>query len=122
MTGRRKTRSFTFDELSPLVKYDPDTGHFFSLTDAELRILRHNRGYVVVSLCGVQFLAHRLAWLLMTREWPPEHTDHINRDRSDNRWVNLRLASISQNNANSIKTKPRNLPTGVWRNSHKTKR
>ncbi len=36
----------------------------------------------------------------MTGAWP-DQIDHINGDRMDNRWANLRLATNSQNHANS---------------------
>jgi hypothetical protein len=36
----------------------------------------------------------------MTGAWPPGLIDHVNMKKSDNRWVNLRLATASQNNAN----------------------
>jgi hypothetical protein len=39
----------------------------------------------------------------MTGEWPSE-IDHINLDKADNRWTNLRLATRRLNNAN---TRPR---------------
>src|SRR5690606_167269 len=44
--------------------------------------------------------AHRLAFLYMTGEMPEKVVDHINGDRSDNRWENLRCANQSQNMAN----------------------
>lgn len=36
----------------------------------------------------------------MTGEWPENDVDHKNRDRSDDRWANLREATRSQNKAN----------------------
>lgn len=40
----------------------------------------------------------------MTGEDPGDlFVDHINRDPSDNRWANLRLATRSQNGANSVR-------------------
>ena len=47
------------------------------------------------------YVAHRLAWLYMTGEWPRHEIDQINLDRSDNRFCNLRPANRSQNSANS---------------------
>lgn len=46
------------------------------------------------------FLAHRVIWMLKTGEWPTLTVDHINLDRADNRWLNLRLATHAQNCAN----------------------
>lgn len=36
----------------------------------------------------------------MTGKWPTSQVDHINGDRSDNRWANLRQATQSQNSMN----------------------
>ena len=45
-------------------------------------------------------LAHRLVWLWVHGEWPSTMMDHINMNKDDNRLVNLRLATMSQNKSN----------------------
>jgi len=61
----------------------------------------HPDGYLRLSLylAGKEcmFLAHRVAHFMMTGEWPQEQVDHINGDRSDNRWTNLRPATNAEN-------------------------
>lgn len=57
-----------------------------------------------------EYRAHRIIWLMMTGEWPPEEIDHIDHDPSNNRWANLRLASSSQNEIN--RGVPRNNTSG----------
>ena len=44
---------------------------------------------------------HRIGWALHTGKWPARIIDHINRDPLDNRFVNLREATPSQNRANT---------------------
>jgi len=45
----------------------------------------------------------------------PREVDHINTNKTDDRWSNLRPATHSQNGGNSLrhKRKKRNLPKGV---------
>jgi HNH endonuclease len=59
-------------------------------------------GYIQVKVDGVPYRAHRLVWYMMAGDWlpPKQDIDHINGDRSDNRWRNLRLATRSENNHN----------------------
>jgi hypothetical protein len=57
-------------------------------------------GYWTISINGKAYKSHRLAFALMTGRWPKEQLDHINGDKSDNRWINLREATQSQNQWN----------------------
>lgn len=67
--------------------------------------------YKQVSALGKQALyVHRVIWLWMTGEWPSE-IDHRDRDRSNNRWSNLRDVSHLKNGRNQGMRK--NNTTGV---------
>ena len=69
-------------------------------------------GYLVGGVLRRLHSAHRVAWAIHYGEWPKQDLDHINRDRADNRIVNLREASVSLNGHN--KTMKNSSPyTGV---------
>jgi hypothetical protein len=94
------------DRLLEVLAYEADTGHFvwrkprpFCSIGKRAGTLT-SPGYVVIAVEGRKYMAHRLAWLYTHRRWPTEEIDHINGVRSDNRLVNLREATPSQNQAN----------------------
>ena len=57
-------------------------------------------GYVYDTYRGQTYLTHRLIWKYVTGE-DPDTIDHINGDKFDNRWHNLRSVPIEINNRNS---------------------
>lgn len=59
------------------------------------------QGYIRLSVDYKRHFAHRLAWLYMYGYMPENFIDHINRDPSDNRIVNLREVSHQCNLRNT---------------------
>jgi hypothetical protein len=60
----------------------------------------NNKGYICIGLGGKSYKAHRLAFLYMTGSFPEEQVDHIDGNKANNRWENLRKASSFQNMQN----------------------
>lgn len=97
--------------LHEVLRYDPETGylHWKTQTHGYHGIIRPGDragsvkdGYINVHVDKVLYRAHRLAWYMVTGEWlsPKQDIDHINGDRADNRFANLRLVTRTQNNMN----------------------
>ena len=60
-----------------------------------------SHGYLCGTLFSIKYRAHRVIWALHAGAWSIDDIDHINGNRSDNRIVNLREATRSQNLMNS---------------------
>lgn len=115
----------TYAEISKLLKYEPETGKLFWLArtpdafsdgkrPAEYHCVRWNTrhagkeaftaintsGYHHSNIKGRVMIAHRLIWLLHYGVHPNGQIDHINGVRNDNRIVNLRDVTKTENMRN----------------------
>jgi hypothetical protein len=98
--------------MQSLVRYDPATGRLYRLGFPKkptapkslglIPIALNHGGYPYLTVGGERWLAHRLAWFLMTgeRRNPALPLDHADGDRSNNRWSNLRAATPALNTQN----------------------
>ena len=57
-------------------------------------------GYCRTTIASKRIRAHTVAFVIMTGEYPQGEVDHINGDRADNRWMNLRGVSRGENSKN----------------------
>lgn len=112
--------------LRQLLRYDPETGRLYwrhrqpvwfsegGRTSADHAASAWNkkyagaeafthdsaRGYFKGRVLDVNISAHQAAWVIQTGAWPEHEVDHINGDKHDNRWANLRAATRQQNQFN----------------------
>lgn len=97
------TRSY----LKSILHYNPDTGVFTWLEGRKGARLNkiagggNGKGYTRICVDGRRILAHRLAFLYMTGSFPPDQTDHIDGNRHNNAWGNLRPVSREENSKNT---------------------
>src|SRR6185437_13718583 len=101
----------THEQLLEDLVYEPETGHFlwrrniYRVTAGSIAGSAGSGGYIYIKLRQKKYLAHRLAWFYVHKEWPDTEIDHANHSKTDNRLDNLRKASRSDNRSNSLRTK-----------------
>ena len=111
------TRILTQQRLHELLKYDPETGVFtWNVTRSIAKPggragYFDKRGYVRISIDKKVYGGHRLAWLYTHGVWPSDMLDHIDRDRTNNRFSNLRESDRFLNRQNALV--PRNSTSGI---------
>lgn len=106
----------TAEDIERVLRYDQETGMFYwrprpdgppewNTRYAGERAGTINKdGYRQIKIGDRLYYAHRLAWLVLKREWPKGEIDHREIDnRDDNRESNLRDATHSENAQNRRK-------------------
>lgn len=99
----------TQKKLKEFLYYNPETGDFFwnkTISNSRGRGKRagswsKSDGYLYITVFKHRTTAQRWAWFYMEGFWPEHEIDHINRDPSDNRWINLRHITHKCNSRNT---------------------
>lgn len=109
---RESDKNLTVEQLRLILRYDEDTGNFYWLNyrpgvqlykPAGHRHVgpRSNCIYIRITIDGIRYWAHDLAWLYVYGVWPEKTLDHKDIDGMNNRISNLREADDSQNQVNT---------------------
>jgi len=95
----------TQERANELFNYNPDTGivtrkiptRAYKAGDA---VGSDCHGYLLVTVAGTKYRLHRVIWLMVQGEFPPEQIDHIDGNRANNCLSNLRAVSAQENSRN----------------------
>lgn len=97
----------TAEFVRSILSYAPETGLLTWKVDrartakaGDVAGCLSGHGYIDVMICGKTYKAHRVIWLIVKGEWPTAFLDHEDGDRANNKWLNLREATHSQNCCN----------------------
>ena len=108
----------TQNRLRELAHYCPETGQFTHLQSKGRKkagmpagSLRRD-GYVYAMFDGHRAMAHQFAWLYVTGEWPTQEIDHMDGNKANNAFSNLRQVSRRANTENK-RTAKRTSTTGL---------
>lgn len=96
--------------LKDFMDYNPDTGIFTwkkyrcqtAIAGQQVNC-KDQKGYVIFGWKRHYYRAHHVAWWWVTGKMPQGEIDHVNNVRHDNRFINLREASSTQNNHNRLR-------------------
>lgn len=99
------------------IEYNPKTGVFIRKVDSswakagDICGATNSKGYIEFNILGKLVRAHRLAFFIMTGRWPTLTIDHIDGDKKNNRWANLREVD-NKTNCENKKSINRNNTSG----------
>lgn len=124
----RSPKALTAERAREAFDYDPETGALTwkvtrpggvkagRVAGCVVRFAAARTSYRRVGIDGVDYLAHRVCWLLWHGTWPEDEIDHIDGDGVNNRIANLRAATHAINMRNHPKhLRNKSGATGVYR-------
>ena len=94
----RALELLNYDPLTGILTWRNSRGH---LKAGSVAGAKQSNGYIRIQVDRDFHAAHRLIWLMIHGDWPSDDLDHINGQRADNRIANLRMATRSENLANT---------------------
>lgn len=90
----------TPEEIRTIWRYDPETGLFYwnlrpcnPIHIGDLAGEFTDEGYIRLGYQRRRYMAHWVAWTLLTGSWPTTLIDHKDNDGTNNRANNLREAT-----------------------------
>lgn len=104
----------TQNSLKEILSYNENTGVFTWLKSSSRTKAGANAGcldkygYMRIGINKKIYRLHRLAWLYMTGNWPNVYIDHIDGNKSNNIFSNLREATDGENKQNKTTAQERN--------------
>ena len=105
-------RTIPIDMLKQIFSYNPLTGDVYWViprrnvkAGSVAGNIDPSSGYIRVTFAQKTLKTHRIGWALSYGVWPTLDIDHINGCKSDNRLINLRLATRTENIRNAKKKK-----------------
>ena len=114
-----------------LFRYEEETGKLYRIRGAdgkdynnEANKLDSNKEYLRISIVdsygkSAEFLVHRLIWKIKTGQEPNGFVDHIDQDKINNRFQNLRVVDNATNKRNSrMSRKNKSGVNGVYKLSN----
>ena len=121
--------SLSQDRLKEILDYDKETGIFTWLLSkgraksGDVAGTHQKSGYIQIQIDGINYKAHRLAFLFVVGFLPENYVDHYDRCPSNNIWSNLREVSqqcnlrnskVSCNNTSGVTGVSWNKACGKW--------
>lgn len=105
----------SINRLTELMRYNPETGCIYRSIRGNWSLVGSptSHGYQSVMIDRKNYYLHRIAVALMLGEWP-EQVDHIDGNRSNNKWSNLRVCDNARNNQNKYKPHGSSVYKGVY--------
>jgi len=104
-----KKKKLTQARVKELLNYNPKSGVWTWKVNKSVRAkkgdiaghVNSRDGYRRINVDQNMLKSSRLAWFYMEGYWPEQDVDHIDRDRTNDRWSNLRHVSRQCNIRNS---------------------